>query len=269
MPVPALTALRAELAEEHAALDAIVAPLPAAAWRTPTPATGWDVRDTIGHLCFFDETAALALTDPVAFEASRPAMAQAGDADRPDVAMARGAEPAELLARWRTSRAALLAAVDQAKPGIRVPWYGPPMSVASFVTARLMETWAHGQDVVDAAGAAPVVSARLRHVCHIGIAARPYAFAVHGLEDPGVPIRVEVASPDGVGTWTWGPEDAADRVTGDALDLALVVTQRRHRDDTALVVEGPAAKRWIAIAQAYAGPAGEGRRPGLGQVRPV
>ena len=32
------------------------------------------------------------------------------------------------------------------------PWYGPSMSARSFVTARLMETWAHGMDVADALG---------------------------------------------------------------------------------------------------------------------
>lgn len=146
-----------------------------------------------------------------------------------------------------------------------MPWYGPDMSLASFITARLMETWAHGQDVVDALGAPPVVSHRLRHVCHLGVAARPYSFSVHGVEDPGDPIRVEVTGPAGE-VWSWGPEDAADRVAGTAVDFALVVTRRRHPDDTTLSVTGAAARRWMSIAQCFAGPPGEGRRPGLGRV---
>jgi uncharacterized protein (TIGR03084 family) len=72
------------------------------------------------------------------------------------------------------------------------------------------------------------------------------------------PIRVELTGPDD-SLWTWGPPDAADRVTGPALDFCLLVTQRRHRDDLALVIEGPAATEWMAIAQAFAGEAGPGR----------
>ena len=75
---------------------------------------------------------------------------------------------------------------------------------------------------------------------------------------PTAPIRVELAAPDG-GTWTWGPDDAADRVVGPALDFCLVVTQRRHLADTAVAATGPVATEWMSFAQAYAGPAGPGR----------
>ncbi|HEX7355903.1 MAG TPA: maleylpyruvate isomerase family mycothiol-dependent enzyme, partial [Mycobacteriales bacterium] len=176
--------------------------------------------------------------------------------------LGRSMSPAALYERWQEGRRRLDAALRAADPATRVPWYGPAMSLASFVTARLMETWAHGQDVIDAVDGEPVVSERLRHVCHIGVGARPYAFRVHGQEDPGTPVRVEARAPSGE-TWSWGPEDAADRVTGTALDLALVLTQRRHRDDTGLVVDGPVAEQWISIAQSFAGPAGTGRAPGL------
>ena len=81
------------------------------------------------------------------------------------------------------------------------------------------------------------------------------------MQVPERDVRVELAAPDG-STWTWGPEDAADVVRGDALDFCLVVTQRRHPADTALVVEGPAAEEWMGIAQAFAGPPGPGRQPG-------
>jgi uncharacterized protein (TIGR03084 family) len=71
-------------------------------------------------------------------------------------------------------------------------------------------------------------------------------------------VRVELIGPSGA-TWAWGPEDASDRVAGPALDFCLLVTQRRHRDDVALSIEGPAATEWMAIAQAFAGTAGTGR----------
>ena len=251
-------ALLADLADEHAALDERVAALDDHGWTTPTPAEGWAVRDAVSHLAFFDASARLALTDPDAFTRHLGELA-AQAADEPDVALGRTGDHARLLATWREGRAALLAAAADADPSARVPWYGPAMGFASFVSARLMETWAHGQDVADALGLPPVVSDRLRHVCHLGVGARAYSFRVRGLTDPGDPVRVEAAPPDGGPPWVWGPEDAADRVTGPAVDLALVFTQRRHRADTAVVVEGPTAEAWMAIAQAFAGPAGPGR----------
>jgi uncharacterized protein (TIGR03084 family) len=131
----------------------------------------------------------------------------------------------------------------------------------SFVTARLMETWAHGQDVRDAAGAPPEVSDRLRHVAHIGVGARPFSHAIRGEEMPPVPVDVVLTGPSG-DEWRWGPGDATDRVSGPALDFCLVVTRRRHRDDVGLVVVGDAAEEWMSIAQAFAGPPGSGRRAG-------
>jgi uncharacterized protein (TIGR03084 family) len=134
------------------------------------------------------------------------------------------------------------------------------MSLTSFVSARLMETWAHGQDVADALGLPPVTTSRLRHVIHIGVAARPYAFRVHDMEDSGDPIRVRTHNPaDETDVWTWGPEDAADVLSGSALCLALVLTQRRHPDDTDVRATGATAERFLSVAQAFAGPAGSGR----------
>jgi uncharacterized protein (TIGR03084 family) len=135
------------------------------------------------------------------------------------------------------------------------------MSLASKVTARIMETWAHGQDVVDALGATRTPTDRLRHVARIGVLAMPNSFATHGRPVPTDRIRVALTAPSGA-VWSWGDDDAADSVSGDALDFCLVVTQRRHVADTALEVTGPTATAWIGIAQAFAGPPGAGRRAG-------
>jgi uncharacterized protein (TIGR03084 family) len=134
------------------------------------------------------------------------------------------------------------------------------MSAASSLTARLMETWAHTQDIADALGLTREPTSRLRHVAHIGVGARPFSYAAHGQTPPQEPVRVELTAPDGT-LWTWGPPDAGNRVTGPALDFCLLVTQRRHRDDLALAVNGEAAQHWMAIAQAFAGLPGPGRRP--------
>ena len=251
-----------DLAAEHEALDALVRDLPDEGWDLATPAPGWMVRDQISHLWFFDGTARLAVVDADAFAASSATLlAEVADGVDPSIAPGRAVAPEELLASWRAGRAALLGALRPLDPKTRVPWYGPAMGARSFATARLMETWAHGQDVADALGVERESTARLRHVAHIGVTARPYAFATNGREVPGADVRVELVAPDG-SAWTWGPEDAPDRVRGDALDFCLVVTQRRHPQDTGLVVEGPVASEWIGIAQAFAGPPGEGRTAG-------
>jgi uncharacterized protein (TIGR03084 family) len=136
----------------------------------------------------------------------------------------------------------------------------------SMATARIMETWAHGLDVADALGIERPPTVRLRHVAHISVRTRDFAFSVHGRTPPADPFRVELAAPDG-STWTWGPEDAAQRIVGSALDFCLVATQRRHRSNTDLKADGPDADAWLDIAQAFAGPPGPGRGPddGAGQ----
>jgi uncharacterized protein (TIGR03084 family) len=121
-----------------------------------------------------------------------------------------------------------------------------------------METWAHTQDIADALGVTREPTSRLRHVAHIGVGARAFSYAVNGKTLPESPVRVELTGPDG-DLWTWGPAETENRVTGPALDFCLLVTQRRHRDDLALVIEGPVAAEWMSIAQAFAGAAGTGR----------
>lgn len=249
-----------DLDAEHEALDAMIAKLDEGQWGLATPSDDWAIRDQISHLWFFDRKALLALSDAEAFAADRAIMLAAG-VDL-SVEPGRSIPGSDLLAGWRRDRAALSVAARQVEPSTRVPWYGPSMAARSFITARLMETWAHGYDVADSLALAPVVSARLRHIAHIGVRARPYAYMVNGLEMPPTEIRVELAAPDG-NTWTWGDDpDASDVVRGTALDFCSVVTQRRHVADTALGTTGQAAKQWMGIAQAFAGPPGAGRAIG-------
>ncbi|MET8503293.1 TIGR03084 family metal-binding protein [Streptomyces sp. NPDC004787] len=259
-PAEVLADLRAESAE----VDALVAGLTEEQWALPTPAAGWTVAHQIAHLAWTDAAALLAATDPDAF-AAETAKALAAPERFVDEGAEEGAKlpPAELLAGWRAGRERLHRVLAEAAPGTRFPWYGPAMSAASLATARLMETWAHGQDVADALGAVREPTARLRHVAWIGLRARDYAYLVRGLTPPAEPFRVELTAPDGE-SWAYGPEDAPQRITGPALDFCLLVTQRVHRDDTALVAEGADAAHWLTIAQAFAGPAGTGR-PATGE----
>lgn len=248
-----------DLELEHADLDSMVAAIDEAQWSCPTPADGWAVRDQVSHLWFFDVRAYMALTDPDAFEADKQVLLAGGGTDA-SIEPGRRMTGEQLLQQWRTDRARLVEVAREVDPSVRVPWYGPSMAARSFITARLMETWAHGQDVVDALGSTRAPSARLRHVAHIGVRARPFSYAVNGMTLPDGDVRVSLESPDGT-TWEWG-ESATDVVSGSALDFCLVVTQRRHVADTSLRVDGAAAIEWISIAQAFAGPPGGGRAAG-------
>ena len=258
-----MAALASDLAAETAVTRELVAGLDEAGWRTPTPAVGWDIADQIGHLAYFDEAAVCSAVRPGEFQAALAGAQTAGGSD-PDAIAARFRDRggAQILAWFDAARAELLATFARLDPRARLPWFGPAMSAASSLTARIMETWAHTQDIADALGVTREPTERLRHVAHIGVGARAFSYAVHGKTPPEVPVRVELTPPSGTGpAWTWGPEGATDRVAGPALDFCLLVTQRRHRDDLALVIEGPAATEWMAIAQAFAGAAGTGRTP--------
>ncbi len=218
MPV-SMTALLDDLAAETAELRAVLAGLDEATWRADTPAAGWTIADQVSHLAYFDDVALRSATDPEAFTAEKDAMDAEGGVN-PDTIAARFRDlsGAELLTWFDEARARLIAGFRDLDPSTRVPWFGPPMSAASSLTARIMETWAHGQDVFDAVGAVHAPSPRLRHVAHIGVGARPFSYVAHGRAIPDAPVRVELTAPDG-STWAWGPEDAADRITGSAARL--------------------------------------------------
>ncbi|MFC8825612.1 TIGR03084 family metal-binding protein [Streptomyces sp. NPDC057137] len=252
---PLLDDLRSESEE----VDRLVAELDDRSWSLPTPAPGWTVAHQIAHLAWTDSASLLAVTDEAAF-ADEAAKALAAPDSFVDEGAGAGAvlPPHQLLTHWREGREQVQRALRSAPAGARFPWYGPPMSAPSMATARLMETWAHGQDIADALGVRREPTARLRHVAWIGVRARDYAYFVRGEQPPAMPFRVELTSPDGE-LWTYGPEDADQRVTGPVLDFCLLVTQRAHRADLAVRAEGADADRWLDIAQAFAGPAGPGR----------
>lgn len=248
-----------DLATETEALDDLVAGLDGAGWRTPTPAAGWDVGAQVSHLRWTDTAATYAATDKAAWDALvLEALADPdGFVDRTALA---GAHEPGLLQRWRAGRAALADALRAFPAGERLPWFGPPMSPTSMATARFMETWAHGLDVAEALGVVVAPTDRIRHVAHLGVRTRGFSFGLHGLAPSAEEPRVELVAPSGE-LWTWGPDDAAQRVTGTAYDFCLRVTQRRHRDDLDLVATGADADRWLDLAQAFAGQPGPGREP--------
>ena len=253
-----------DLLDEQASLDEIVAPLDSRDWDLPTPSPRWSVTDQIGHLRYFDRAAAMAIREPDDFSAEAQRLMEASlesETSGDDFTLGdfRSLSPSDRLESWREGRSELAAAAVTLEERDRVRWYGPSMGAKSFVTARLMEAWAHGTDVCDTVGAHRRPTHRLRHVAQLGYITRAWTYINRGQPAPEAEVRVELTAPSGE-TWTWGDsgDTAGNAVTGPALDFCLVVTQRRHVADTALEVTGEHATDWLAKAQAFAGPATDG-----------
>jgi len=250
-----------DLAEEYESLDGVVSPLAEEQWARKTPFASWTVRDEIGHLAFFDGAARLTSADPGGFSRHLAEMATLPDPFEDTLARGRALSAPALLSWWRSEREGLLCAFSSLDSKTRLAWYGPPMSARSLATSRIMETWAHGQDILDALGRTRPPTVRLRHIAHLGVSTFSWSFLNRGMTPPAAPVFVEISGPSGE-RWSWGPPEAADRIRGSAEDFCLVVTQRRHVEDTSLETKGDAARQWMRVAHAFAGPPAEGPKPG-------
>lgn len=251
-----------DLRTEHEALDAVVAGLDEEKWMTMTPSPGWNIKDQIRHLAYFDDRAALSTSDAETFgKHIEEVMSDIHRFIKTLDDVGKDMSISELMNWWRSEREKMLEAYEAIGPKDRLPWYGPPMSALSHATARLMETWAHGQDVFDALRLKRTNTDRLRHIAHLGVTTFGWSYANRGLEVPQTAVRVELTAPSG-DVWTWGPEDASDKISGPAEDFCLVVAQRRHVDDTRLDAVGETARDWMLKAQCFAGPPTDGPKPG-------
>ena len=204
---PTVETIRADLIAEHDALDAIIADLEPEAWALATPSPRWSIADQIGHLTYFDWTAALAITDPDRFTALTgelmSTMSPDAAADAMDLATLgdyRAMSPDELLSAWRANRRVLSEASASLGDQDRVIWYGPSMGSKSFLTARLMEAWAHGQDIVDTLRQNKINAPerpdtdRIRHIAQLGFITHKWSYINRRLDAPSAPVYV---APDG------------------------------------------------------------------------
>ncbi len=154
MPV-SMAALCEDLADESAELRTVLAGLSEAQWREDTPAAGWTIADQVSHLAYFDDVALRSATDPEAFDAEKAQMDAEGGVNPDTIAERfRDLTGSELLTWFDEARGRLITEFGKLDPSTRVPWFGPAMSAASSLTARIMETWAHAQDIYDTVGAA-------------------------------------------------------------------------------------------------------------------
>jgi uncharacterized protein (TIGR03084 family) len=242
--------LRAECAE----LELFLLELPHEDWQRRTTFYGWTVADEVMHLCQVDGFGQIALHSPEAFPET-VVWVRAGQAAGIELSQRMretwgGLGPEALVAKWHKGWTTLADGLDKADPDRRLPWFGPDIRLQSFANARQMEVWAHGQDIYDLLAVERRNTDRIRTICDLGVRTHGYSFAQYGLDRPAPP-EVILAAPGG-STWTWN-EGAGERITGSAVDFALVVTHRRHAADTALIPAGEGAFAWLGIAQCFAG----------------
>jgi len=251
--------------QESMALYDLLAPLADADYAAQTQFKGWTINQVVQHLHFFNLAAVYSLQDPAHFrevygrlQRKRQAgisMAHATD-DLLD-----GVHGQALLQQWRTGFEETAAAFTPADPRQRVPWAGPDMSARSSICARLMETWAHGQEVYDHLGVVRQNTDRIRGIAVIGVNTYDWTFRNRGEDAPQPKPYVALESPSGA-LWQWGEPSDVDSVEGLAEEFCQVVTQVRNVQDTCLRVRGDSATKWMAMAQCFAGPAQPPPPPG-------
>src|SRR6185437_5508313 len=152
-----------------------------------------------------------------------------------------------------------------ADPTRRVKWVGPDMSVRSAITARLMETWAHGQAIYDRLGVVRRNTDRIRNIAVLGVNTYDWSFRVHGQRPPQPKPHVRLTAPSGA-IWTWNEPSETDLVEGSAEAFCQVVTQVRNVADTRLKAVGAAAVAWMTNAQCFAGPPETPPAPGTRRI---
>jgi uncharacterized protein (TIGR03084 family) len=246
-----LRELVADLQHEQWDLQSVCAALTPDQWLTPTAARGWDVRDSVSHLADTDEIAIDTMEDgPRSLNRFVTVLATGKDITLWGVLRGRRRSGADVLSWWERTSTIECEKLHRLDSTRRVPW-GLGMGRPAFITARLMETWAHGLDVRAAVGAPAPDSDRLRHIAFLATRALPYAFSYAGRPLPATPLRVELDLPGG-GRWTHGPDDAPDRITGPAGQYCRVFVQRLSLTDAPnLVATGAGAREALRVARAF------------------
>ena len=252
--------------EECQVLNAVLEPLDDADFDRVTLFKDWTLNDVLQHLHFFNVMADYSAFQPDRFQADYARFNELREADGGSMVVATdqlldGLKGQALRAQWRETYLAMHPRFAAADPKARVKWAGPDMSVRSSITARQMETWAHGQEVFDALGLTRLEADRIRNIAHLGVSTYGWTFVNRGESVPDPAPHVRLTAPSGA-TWDWGEENAAERIAGDAVQFCQVVAQTRNIADTSLTVTGPNATRWMAIAQCFAGPPNDPPGPG-------
>ena len=242
--------------EESNSLFAVISALNGEQLLTATQFKKWTIEDIIGHLHIFNHAANLALESSEAFNAFFTPMVKDLAAGKSLLTSQREwlgkVKGRELIEAWRAGYEALANTYKTADPKQRITWVGPPMSARSSITARQMETWAHGQAVFDILGLEREDSDRIKNIVHMGVGTYGWTFINRKWEVPDPAPYVKLTAPSGE-IWQSNEEQYDNCVCGSATEFCQIVTQTRNVADTNINTIGEAASRWMANAQCFAG----------------
>lgn len=246
------TQLLEDLKAEHNYILDVLKSLKDFEFDVPSMAEGWSIKDQISHLAYFDDVASFAARNKEAFEEIKKKLSELDDPMEEHLMIARSSDGRYLTDWFESAFWTLVQTYSKLDPSSEVPWFGPPMSAMSMLTARLMENWAHGYDILTALQKEPSRTDRLVHICYLGYRTISWSFIVNGLDPPKEDFYISVILPSKKQV-TFGNQDAPNKIYGDAYELALVVTQRKNVNETSIQASGPSAQKWLSIAQAFAG----------------
>lgn len=243
---------------ESRALAEVLQDLPEADLHRATLFKDWTIDHVLGHLHLFNVAAETSLQGAAAFGAFIGPIVKDMQSGKSilqcQFPWLDGLSGRALFDAWRAGAESCADAFAKADPKERVKWVGPDMSALSSITARQMETWAHGQEVFDLLGLERSEQDRIRNIAHLGVSTYGWTFMNRKEEIPDPAPHVELTGPSGA-VWIWNAAQEDNVVRGSAVEFAQVVTQVRNIADTDLETRGATAARWMEVAQCFAGPA--------------
>lgn len=251
-----------EFRAESNALHKLLQGIPSDRFLEPTQFKNWTLRDVLEHLHFWNQMAAYQLTDESGLVSTLQQIGRFDGGMRAYEAKHFSGVPADdLFAIWWqgvNETADLFATCD---PKARLKWAGPDMSARSSITARLMETWAHGQEVYDHLGVVRQNEDRIQNIVVLGVNTYGWTYKTRGETPPGPMPHLQLTAPSGT-IWIYGEASETSSIKGAAEEFCQVVTQTRNIADTGLKLTGPVAEDWMSKAQCFAGAAHAPPPPG-------
>lgn len=251
--------------DESNALHALVAPLDDAELKQETAFKAWTIERVVQHLHVWNMAALMSLKGDGSFETyyaqlenHRRGGGTMGSFEREWLD---GLSGRDLVTAWHSGFSETAARFAEAEPSARVKWAGPDMSARSSITARLMETWAHGQEVYDTLGVVRRNADRIRNIVVLGNNTYGWTFKVRGETAPGPRPHLHLTAPSGE-VWLYNDPSDSEVIEGLAEEFCQVVTQTRNIADTALKCTGANARNWMSKAQCFAGDAEPPPAPG-------
>ena len=219
----------------------------------PTQFKDWTIDTVLRHLYMWNINAGLQITDEAKLMSNiEGVFKHAGGMKGFEADYFSGLSGKALLEAWRDDMNATADLYATADPKARLKWAGPEMSARSSITARLMETWAHGQEVYDHLGVVRKNEDRIQNIVVLGVNTFGWTYKCRGEKPPGDMPFLDLVAPSGK-IWTYGERSDDERIEGRAEEFCQVVTQCRNIADTSLKVTGAVAADWMSKAQCFAG----------------